>query len=481
MTDTRTAVKIVPINMNEGEDPVNSESHISYNEPVFKTKSVIYSQPLDMEFPVVVNYKEETETVVPLPMKDSNQLRKQSSSLAVPLDKENWKFKGVPELELEWKDLVMQTKVNKKDKEPPKIILNHINGRVRSGEALAIIGSSGAGKTTLLNLISRKIESKNLTFSGQLLLNGHEIDINKFNSVVAYVMQDDILEAVMTPLEILLFTAKLKLDLPEEEIEKRVLQMLNDLNLYKCKDTKVGSTLIRGVSGGERKRTSIGVELISDPRIIFLDEPTTGLDSYNAYEVVILLRQLAASGRMVIFTIHQPASEIFQLLDKLCILALGKTVYFGPSMMSYDQFEILGLPCPPKYNPFEHYMELTTQASVNNPNVLKVYPELEAIEHIQTRYNRYTTILSESFEKNKPNYLENYEPITEFSEDTQKMFKSKDITKGFAVEFGYLYFKHTIIALRAPKLFFVKIFQNLLTAVIIGVLFQNVKNKIFKI
>lgn len=467
MTDTRTAVKIVPMNMNEGENPVDSMSHVSYNDPVIKTKSLIYSQPMDMELPIVVNYNEENKVNIP-------QSRGSASDVSPPIDKESWKFTGVPELELEWKDVVMETRTDKKSKVPPKTILNHINGRVRSGEALAIIGSSGAGKTTLLNLISKKIESKNLKFSGEILLNGHDIDVDKFNSIVAYVMQDDILEAVMTPLEILLFTAKLKLHLPPQEIEKKVLQMLNDLNLYKCKDTKVGSTLIRGVSGGERKRVSIGVELISDPRIIFLDEPTTGLDSYNAYEVIILLRQLAASGRMIIFTIHQPASEIFQLLDKLCILALGKTVYFGPSMNSYDQFEKVELPCPPKYNPFEHYMELTTQASVTDPRVLKVYPELETIEHIQARYDRYTTILSDNFEKNKFNYIENYKPITEFSQETQTMFKSKDKTKGFITEFAYLYLKHTIIALRAPKLFFVKIFQNLLTAVIIGVLFQNV-------
>lgn len=100
-----------------------------------------------------------------------------------------------------------------------------------------------------------------------------------------------------------------------------------DLRLTKCQNTKIGGSLVKGVSGGERKRTAIGVELITDPQLIFLDEPTTGLDSFTALQVMETLRGLAASGRTVISTIHQPNSEIYDVFDKLMLIGQGKILY----------------------------------------------------------------------------------------------------------------------------------------------------------
>jgi len=269
---------------------------------------------------------------------------------------------------------------------------------------LAIIGSSGAGKTTLLNFLSQKIEASKLKIEGEVKLNNQPINIDQFNALASYVMQDDILEPVMTPAEVLLFTAKLKLDEPIEEIERKVFSMIKELNLMKCKDTQIGNELIRGVSGGERKRTSIGVELISDPDIIFLDEPTTGLDSYNAYEVIDLLKQLSKQGKMVIFTIHQPCSEIYELLEKLYVLALGKTIYFGSSEKAYNMFEKFGIPVPLNYNPFEHFIENTTLSAIENVNENNypfAYLNLKSIEDNQERYKLYVTHLNETFTQNK--------------------------------------------------------------------------------
>jgi ABC-type multidrug transport system ATPase subunit len=155
-----------------------------------------------------------------------------------------------------------------------------------------------------------------LVTSGDCLLNGRQLKNQDLDFISAYVMQDDILEATLTPLEILMFTAKLKLNLPEKEIESNVRTMIKDLHLENCQNTRIGDNISRGVSGGERKRTSIGVELIIDPKIIFLDEPTTGLDSFNAFEVILLLRKLSRKGNIIIFTIHQPSSEIYYGLDK---------------------------------------------------------------------------------------------------------------------------------------------------------------------
>ena len=128
-------------------------------------------------------------------------------------------------------------------------MLNNVSGKVKSGEMLAIIGSSGAGKTTLLNFLSGKIESGGLEKSGQILLNNQLISPRYYDLITSYVMQDDVLEQTMTPLEILLFTAKMKLNLSLDEIERKVHKMIIDLNIYKCRNTRIGNALQRGVSG----------------------------------------------------------------------------------------------------------------------------------------------------------------------------------------------------------------------------------------
>ena len=146
---------------------------------------------------------------------------------------------------------------------------------------------------------------KELEKTGKVMVNGVEKEnIKGYSSYSAYVQQDDILFQTMTVRECLEFSAKLKLKGDLEEKLQRVDSLISELRLNKCQNTKIGGELIRGVSGGERKRTSIGVELITDPNLIFLDEPTTGLDSYTATSVIETLRDLTYSGKTVISTIH---------------------------------------------------------------------------------------------------------------------------------------------------------------------------------
>ena len=146
----------------------------------------------------------------------------------------------------------------------------------------------GAGKTTLLNFLSDKDVSKNLKKTGQILVNGVDRKSINFAKFCAYVQQDDVLFQTLTVKECLTFAAKLKLP-PRVNHEKKVQQVMEDLKLLKCAEVKIGGPLVKGVSGGERKRCSIGVELITDPNLIFLDEPTTGLDSFTASNVVEVL------------------------------------------------------------------------------------------------------------------------------------------------------------------------------------------------
>jgi ABC-type multidrug transport system ATPase subunit len=195
-------------------------------------------------------------------------------------------------------------------------------------------------------------------------MNGVEKEnIKGYSSYSAYVQQDDILFQTMTVRECLEFSAKLKLRGELADKITRVDNLISELRLNKCQNTKIGGDLIRGVSGGERKRTSIGVELITDPNLIFLDEPTTGLDSYTATSVIETLRDLTYSGKTVVSTIHQPNSNIYQSFDRLMLMSLGKIIYFNEARLAVNYFSELGFACPKFSNPADYFMHMMSAES----------------------------------------------------------------------------------------------------------------------
>ncbi|KAL8186748.1 UNVERIFIED_CONTAM: hypothetical protein K2H54_007123 [Gekko kuhli] len=164
----------------------------------------------------------------------------------------------------------------------------------------------------------------------------------------------------MTVRENLLFSAALRLpsSISFQEKEERVTQIISELGLSKVADVKVGTELIRGVSGGERKRTNIGMELITEPPVLFLDEPTTGLDASTANAVLLLLKRLSRRGRTIIFSIHQPRYSIFKLFDSLTLLALGKVLYHGPAKSALEYFRSVGYECEPFNNPADFFLDV---------------------------------------------------------------------------------------------------------------------------
>eukprot|EP00002_Diphylleia_rotans_P001425 TRINITY_DN107_c0_g3_i3.p1 TRINITY_DN107_c0_g3~~TRINITY_DN107_c0_g3_i3.p1 ORF type:complete len:513 (-),score=96.95 TRINITY_DN107_c0_g3_i3:972-2510(-) len=262
---------------------------------------------------------------------------------------------------VQFRNINYETRRNKT--EPMTQILKGVSGYARPGAILCIMGPSGAGKTTLLNIIARKIEAK-----GDILINNEVVSNHMFKRLAAYVPQEDILMGSMSAREVMTFTADLLLpqDLSRAEKNQRVQSILNSLGLQTCADTPIGyvgisathSGFKRGISGGERKRVSIGLELITNPKIIILDEPTSGLDSFSAKVVVSGLKTLAQQGRTVITTIHQPSVEIFVQFDDLLILAEGESIYFGDSQKSMDYFARVGYPCPPYHNPATHFLKI---------------------------------------------------------------------------------------------------------------------------
>jgi ABC-type multidrug transport system ATPase subunit len=179
------------------------------------------------------------------------------------------------------------------------------------------------------------------------------------------VQQDDILFQTMTVRECLEFAAKLKLPGTLAHKIARVNELIYDLKLNKCSGTRIGGPLVKGVSGGERKRTSIGVELITDPALIFLDEPTTGLDSFTATSVMEILKDLAIKdGRTVVSTIHQPNSDIFESFDRLMLLAKGKIIYMDQACLAVDYFAGIGFQCPDLSNPADYFMTIMSIESI---------------------------------------------------------------------------------------------------------------------
>ena len=188
-----------------------------------------------------------------------------------------------------------------------KQILKGVSGVIKAGHLTAIMGASGAGKTTLLNVLACRLPAKQLT--GSITANGRPYDFESFGDFANYVMQRDVLIQTLTVRETLEFAASLKLNVSEEEKKKRIDTLATKFKLEKCLDVLVGGDLLKGISGGERKRTSIAFELISDPSVLVLDEPTSGLDSLTSFIIVKYLKQLAfQEGKNIIMTIHQPNS-----------------------------------------------------------------------------------------------------------------------------------------------------------------------------
>ncbi|XP_066476933.1 broad substrate specificity ATP-binding cassette transporter ABCG2-like isoform X2 [Tiliqua scincoides] len=221
----------------------------------------------------------------------------------------------------------------------------------------AILGPTGSGKSSLLDVLAARKDPAGL--SGDVLIDGIPQPPN-FKCISGYVVQDDVVMGTMTVRENLLFSAALRLPdtISFQEKKERVTQIISELGLNKVADMKVGTELIRGVSGGERKRTNIGMELITEPPVLFLDEPTTGLDASTANAVLLLLKRLSRRGRTIIFSIHQPRYSIFKLFDSLTLLALGKVMYHGPAKEALEYFRSIGYECEPFNNPADFFLDV---------------------------------------------------------------------------------------------------------------------------
>ncbi len=266
---------------------------------------------------------------------------------------------------LEWDEIfltVPQNKRVKRNRSNEKRVLSGVSGSVKSGQMLAIMGVSGCGKTSLLNILSGRSDTPNAKLTGTVNVNGAPRDWHKFRHQAAYVLQDGALFGQLTVREQVLFSASLRLPscMPSDEKGVLVDRILAELGLTDVQDMRIGNKFTPGVSGGERKRTSIAMEIVTDPSILFLDEPTSGLDSANALRITQTLRHLASNKRTIVCTVHSPRSDMFALFDQLLVLSEGRVVYSGSARQATAYFATLGFRSPLLYNPADFLIDLLT-------------------------------------------------------------------------------------------------------------------------
>lgn len=341
-----------------------------------------------------------------------------------------------------------------------KTILHPMSFDIPSNSITCIVGGSGSGKTTLLNcLANRKISKKSLIQTGSIKYN-NEDNIDSFRH--AYVIQQDILLPTLTCFETLLYSAELKLPklTSKHERESLVNEIILTLGLKECKDTLVGDNRNKGLSGGERRRLSVGLQLISNPSILFLDEPTTGLDNYNAYLLCKSFQHLAKRlNKTIIMSIHQPRADIFKLFDTVLILSKGKLCYGSSYQNIIPHFNSLGFVIPEtKVNPADFYVDVTSIDTRTRAQ------ELESTERVR----RITDVWERQMEK-----LSSLEDIHVcVNEMTAENIIFQDVGRApFFRELGILVRRNLKLQYRDPIGWFTVLFEALFLGLLCGWLF----------
>ncbi len=213
----------------------------------------------------------------------------------------------------------------------PKAILDGISFIAYPTEFVGLLGPSGSGKTTLLTALIGYLKPS----SGRTLLNGDDLSnhYDRYRGAIGYVPQEDIIHRELTVYEALYYTAKLRLppDTTNAEIDRRIVDVLEDLEIAETADLRIGTPERKGISGGQRKRVNLALELLTEPSLLCLDEPTSGLASEDALNVMRILRKLADGGRTILLTLHQPSLQAYRLMDNVLYIADGQEVFYGPS------------------------------------------------------------------------------------------------------------------------------------------------------
>ncbi|ORZ40454.1 hypothetical protein BCR44DRAFT_1411441 [Catenaria anguillulae PL171] len=229
-------------------------------------------------------------------------------------------------------------------------VLRGVSGELKAGRVCAILGPSGSGKTTFFNVLRGAVKRT----SGTVQINGMEGELSMYRKLIGFVPQEDIMIRELTVLDTLMFSAKTRLPAhwSHTQCKQKVLETIEYLGLEHVMNQSIGTEAKRGLSGGQRKRTNIGMELVAEPSVLLLDEPTSGLDSATSFEVCSLLHSIARDQFITIAAVvHSPSPAAFEKFDDVLLLAKGgRTVYFGERSFALHYFRNLGYECPSNVN-----------------------------------------------------------------------------------------------------------------------------------
>lgn len=258
-------------------------------------------------------------------------------------------------IDISFQNVTYETKTG--FRKPRKPILKSVSGHFKSGELTAIMGPSGAGKSSLLNLLTGFRNTNNSGSIDYTTSEGKQ-RYNVYRKAACYIQQDDQLHALFTTMESMKMAADLKLgnSLSTKAKEMLIDDILETLDLMKTKETRCDR-----LSGGQKKRLSIALELIDNPPVMFLDEPTTGLDSLSTLQCISMLQNLARGGRTIVCTIHQPSAAIYEMFDHIYLLAEGLCMFQGSPRNTIPYLSALGLHCPKYHNPADYMIEVVSK------------------------------------------------------------------------------------------------------------------------
>ncbi|RZC42506.1 ABC tran, AAA 21, and/or DUF258 domain containing protein, partial [Asbolus verrucosus] len=328
-------------------------------------------------------------------------------------------------------------------------ILHSISGKFLSGELTAILGPSGAGKSTLLNILAGYISSD---VQGSIKVNGFSQNTTVFKKISSYIMEDSITQPYLTVKEAMIYAANFKLGthIKCEDKTAVVEEVIDLLGLTRCVDNY--SELL---SGAERKRLCIALELVNNPPVIFLDEPTTGLDDFTVKQCIDLLKKISNLNITVVLTVHQPQALLFPIFDQVYIMADGYCIYNGSPSQLVSFFPHVGYFCPSNCTPAEYIIELVNldRSIINNFKC--------AIENGKINWK-------ESVEKDTNSDIFN-DPIVIQENNT-------DFPTSFLVQFFLLLSRRVLQMKRNRTSLYIQIFHHLLSALLVIGIFTGIGN-----
>ncbi|KAK3033413.1 hypothetical protein RJ639_032386 [Escallonia herrerae] len=277
-----------------------------------------------------------------------------------------------------WKEVTSNTE---------RHILKEVNCEAKPGEITAIAGPSGAGKTTLLEVLAGIMAPRRI--SGHVLVNEQIMDATYFRRVSGFVTQEEALFPLLTVEETLMYSARLRLHGGLNKATARVRELLRELGLDHVEGVRIGSESTRGISGGEKRRVSIGVELVHDPAVLLIDEPTSGLDSAAALHVMLLLKSMAKNqGKTIVFTIHQPGFRILELFDQVVLLSNGIVLHHGSLCLLEERLKFAGHCIPRQVNVLEFAIDVTETLLIDiQENDIIASEAAQEYDHIRGLFN----------------------------------------------------------------------------------------------